>query len=101
MQQARSLAITFILFVSSIASGAQPCAALAKFSMPDHRVVIRQAQEVAASLPGVSLAVPAHCRVEGVIDERTGATASPTQSGSPWRCPPTGTAASCSRAAAD
>jgi pimeloyl-ACP methyl ester carboxylesterase len=72
MQQARSLAIAFILFVSSIASGAPPCSALTKFSLPEHRVVIRQAQDVAASLPGVSPAVPAHCRVEGVIDERIG-----------------------------
>lgn len=31
--------------------------------MPGHRVVIREAQEVAS---------PAHCRIDGVIDERTG-----------------------------
>jgi pimeloyl-ACP methyl ester carboxylesterase len=42
---------------------AQPCAALRKFTMPDHRIVIREAVDVAA---------PAHCRVSGVIDERTG-----------------------------
>jgi feruloyl esterase len=40
--------------------------------MPQDRVVIRQTQAVAASAPGVSPAVPAHCRVDGVIDERTG-----------------------------
>jgi feruloyl esterase len=45
------------------ARAAQPCAALAKFSMAEHRVVIRHTQEVAD---------PAHCRVDGVIDERTG-----------------------------
>ena len=35
-------------------------------------MVIRQAQEVKASAPGTSPTVPAHCRVDGVIDERTG-----------------------------
>jgi feruloyl esterase len=49
-----------------------PCAALTKFSMSEHRVVIRSAQEIAASAPGASPAMPAHCRVDGVINERTG-----------------------------
>jgi feruloyl esterase len=40
--------------------------------MPDHRLVIRQAQDVVASATGVLPAVPAHCRVDGVINERTG-----------------------------
>ena len=68
------LALTAITFASgaSAANAAASCAALAKFTMPEHRVVIRQAQEVAASGNGVSPAVPAHCRVDGVIDERTG-----------------------------
>jgi feruloyl esterase len=57
---------------ASVANAASSCAALAKFTMPEHRVVIRQAQDVAASASGVSPAVPAHCRVDGVIDERTG-----------------------------
>jgi len=72
MQRAHSLAIVFILWVSQAASAAQTCSALTKFSMPDHRVVIRQAQEIMASAAGISPAVPRHCRVEGVIDERTG-----------------------------
>jgi feruloyl esterase len=76
MRPARSLAITFIavagLFVAPLAGAAQSCASLSKFSMPQDRVVIRQTQDVAASAPGVSPAVPAHCRVDGVIDERTG-----------------------------
>lgn len=40
------------------------CAALAKFTSAEHGVVIRKAEEIAS---------PAHCRVEGMIDERTGA----------------------------
>jgi feruloyl esterase len=45
-----------------VARAAQPCAALTRFSMPGHAVAIREAREVA----------PTHCRVDGVIDERTG-----------------------------
>jgi pimeloyl-ACP methyl ester carboxylesterase len=52
-----------LLGAGSLAHAAQPCAALAKFSLPGHRVEIRQTQEVAS---------PAHCRIDGVIDERTG-----------------------------
>jgi hypothetical protein len=40
--------------------------------LPEHRVVIRQAKDIAASAPGVIPSVPAHCRVDGVIDERKG-----------------------------
>ena len=72
MKHVRLPGTAIILLVSHIASAAQPCAGLTKFTMPGHRVVIRQAQEVAASAPDVSPAVPAHCRVDGVIDERTG-----------------------------
>ena len=72
MKLARSLAIAWMVLLAPVANAAQSCAALAKFAMPEHRVVIRQAQEIKASAPGVSPAVPAHCRVDGVIDERTG-----------------------------
>jgi feruloyl esterase len=71
MRQTHSLAIAF-MFLAPVAGAAQPCASLAKFSMPPHRVFIRLTQDIAASAPGVSAAVPAHCRVDGVIDERTG-----------------------------
>ena len=47
--------------IIGVANAAQPCADLQKFSIPGHRVVIHKAQELAA-----------HCRVDGVIDERTG-----------------------------
>jgi len=55
-----------------VVHAAQPCAALAKFSLAEHRIAVRQAKEIPASAPGVIPAVPAHCRVDGVIGERTG-----------------------------
>jgi len=68
MRKVQSLAITSVALASlgaaSAASAASPCAALKKFTMQEHRVVIRQALQVAAPAP--------HCRVDGVIDERTG-----------------------------
>ncbi|HEU4654744.1 MAG TPA: DUF6351 family protein [Steroidobacteraceae bacterium] len=77
MKSALSLVTTILLPVAlmggaPIANAAASCAALTKFTMPEHRVTIAKAQEVAASAPGVSPAVPAHCRVDGVIDQRTG-----------------------------
>jgi pimeloyl-ACP methyl ester carboxylesterase len=75
MKRRHSLAIAvlsgFICMAPSVRA-AQTCAELTKFSLPEHRVVIRQAQEIAPSAPGVSPVVPAHCRVDGMIDERTG-----------------------------
>ena len=67
-----SAALALALFASNVAAAAQPCPALTKFRLAEHRVVIQQAREVAASAPGVTPAVPAHCRVDGAIDERTG-----------------------------
>jgi pimeloyl-ACP methyl ester carboxylesterase len=59
-----SIAITAVtlLSVTSLASAQQPCAALTRFTLPGHRVVIREAKEISSS----------HCRIDGVIDERTG-----------------------------
>lgn len=54
------------------AAAARSCAALTGFKLPGQRVVIQQAREIPASAAGVSPAVPAHCRVDGVIDDRTG-----------------------------
>src|SRR5690349_19017856 len=56
----------------TVANAASRCSALTKFTLPGHRIVIRQAQEIPASAQGASPAVPAHCRVDGVIDERVG-----------------------------
>jgi feruloyl esterase len=67
-----SLGLAIVVCLASAANAAQLCAALGTFTMPEHRLVIRQAQEVKASAAGVSPPVPAHCRVDGVIDARTG-----------------------------
>jgi len=62
MTAVRWFALAMVCAVPA-ANAAPSCAALAKFSMPGHRVAIRKVQEIAE---------PAHCRVDGVIDERTG-----------------------------
>src|SRR5690349_6161331 len=54
------------LALAPAAGAADACAKLARFTYPGHRVEIRQAQDVAAG------SLPAHCRVDGVIDARTG-----------------------------
>jgi pimeloyl-ACP methyl ester carboxylesterase len=58
--------------LSSAVNASEPCSKLLKFSMAEHRVAVRRAVDIPASAPGTSPQVPAHCRVEGVIDERTG-----------------------------
>jgi pimeloyl-ACP methyl ester carboxylesterase len=64
--------MTVAALALQVANAAQPCAALTQFTMPAHRMVVRDAKDVPASAPGISPAAPAHCRVDGVIDERTG-----------------------------
>src|SRR5688572_4675098 len=71
MHQVRLLAIAILCAVPA-ANAAETCAALAQFALPEHRMIVRQAQEIPASAPGAVPAMPAHCRVDGVIDERTG-----------------------------
>jgi pimeloyl-ACP methyl ester carboxylesterase len=61
MRQNSSLGIALMILLAPAAKAAQSCAALTKFATPEHRVVIRQAVEK----DGI-------CRVDGVIDERTG-----------------------------
>ncbi|HEY6123762.1 MAG TPA: DUF6351 family protein [Steroidobacteraceae bacterium] len=61
MKRTHSFALALAVLLAPAANAAQSCGALSKFSMPGHRVLIRQAQEK----EGV-------CRVDGVIDERTG-----------------------------
>lgn len=74
MKHTRSFVTAAVLMaaMASLAQAAQPCAALKKFSMDEHRVVIRDAKDIPASAPDMTPALPAHCRVDGVIDERTG-----------------------------
>ncbi len=73
----------FFLLAASmpIAALAQPqanCANLAKLTIPGSRLEITRAEWIpAGSMPGRGgappTALPAHCRVEGVLDKRTGA----------------------------
>lgn len=76
----------FLLAVSHPGWGATACAALKAFSMPGYAVRIERAEDVApgpmppapnapAGQPQRSL--PAHCRVDGVMDERTGRNGKP------------------------
>lgn len=56
------------------------CAALAKFTVPGHTIRIDKTENVAAGpgpavrngLPGAAPMLPAHCRIDGMIDARTG-----------------------------
>jgi pimeloyl-ACP methyl ester carboxylesterase len=66
------LAALLAMFASTGAGARESCAVLKEFQMAGQRVKIQQASDVPASPPGVSPAVPAHCRLEGVIDERIG-----------------------------
>jgi feruloyl esterase len=71
MKACRLLLFAWVCAVP-VVHAAPPCSALEKFSLPGHRVVVRQAKEIPASAPGVIPAVPAHCRLDGVMDERIG-----------------------------
>jgi len=69
-----ALALVAALIAAAVpaAHAAESCAVLSKFKMPGHEIVIREAREIAASAPGVTPVVPAHCRVGGVLDARVG-----------------------------
>jgi pimeloyl-ACP methyl ester carboxylesterase len=61
------------------ASAAPDCAALSDFAMSGRLIEISQAREIAAGPvptpsgpPDPSVTVPAHCRVDGIIDPRVG-----------------------------
>lgn len=73
---------TFLLLIALSlpmpALAAPDCAALARFAMPGHDIQVKSAKEIpAGTLPGIApgapgIPVPHHCRVDGVIDARTG-----------------------------
>jgi feruloyl esterase len=61
--------VTLVGFAASAPSfGSEPCGALAGFTHPATKLVIKKAEVVPAAAP-----LPAHCRVDGVINERKGA----------------------------
>ena len=80
MRHIHIVAALIAVAAAPAAHAVEPCAALTKFSMPGHKVIIRKAEELPAGTlppnpngpPGPPQSFPAHCRVDGVIDERTG-----------------------------
>ena len=81
MRRFHALVLVVALAAFPVAvNAAHPCAALSKFTMPGHKVIIRKAQDVPAGNlppnpngpPGPPQSFPPHCRVEGVIDEHIG-----------------------------
>lgn len=68
----RNLALFILTLAAGAASAAShaamDCSALTKFSIPGMKVVIKKAELVPAAPP-----LPAHCRADGMINERTGA----------------------------
>jgi len=82
----QKIGLTLLLGSAAAPSlAATPCADLAKFTMPGYEVRIDQAREIAAGVPaaapngppGPRLSLPAHCRVDGVLDPRTGRNGKP------------------------
>ena len=73
-------ALSSAAMCASAAPAAASCAALAKFTVPGHTIKIDKTANVPAgpgpavrtSAPGTAPLLPAHCRVDGVIDARTG-----------------------------
>ena len=91
--------------------GTAACAAMKTFKVPGLTLEITMADWVAAgssppapvwdpAAPASTLKLPAFCRVDGVIDRRTGADGKRTGSDLRSLCPTTGTAGFFSRAAA-
>jgi pimeloyl-ACP methyl ester carboxylesterase len=61
-----------LLSAGTLATAAKPCVDLSGFEAPGRKVDFQPPRQVPASSPGVSPQVPAHCRIDGVIDARTG-----------------------------
>jgi hypothetical protein len=73
MREIRSCPVLLAL-ATSFALGAPNCADMLKFQAPGVKLAITKADAIPASAPAApAIALPAFCRVEGVIDQRTGA----------------------------
>lgn len=77
MKSIRILALSTVMLPWAGAAFAQSCDRLDSFSYDGHDVAIESAQMVEAGViptgpGGPGGAIPAHCRVEGVVDQRTG-----------------------------
>ncbi len=80
-QSVVACAVSLLLAATPVASfaAADACAALTSFQLVGSTAVVQKAAQVAAGKPPASpgrppldVTLPAHCRVEGVIDARTG-----------------------------
>ena len=78
----KSILLTIV--AAPLLLGQQPCGELASFQMPGAAITITKAEQVPAAAAGtvrvnpaapnmVPVALPSYCRVDGVIDQRTGA----------------------------
>ncbi len=78
MKTIKTLALSTVMLPWAGAALAQSCGALESFSYDGHDMAVESAQmveagEVAGGPPGAPpMSVPAHCRVEGIVDRRTG-----------------------------
>ncbi|HEX6636057.1 MAG TPA: tannase/feruloyl esterase family alpha/beta hydrolase [Steroidobacteraceae bacterium] len=71
MKKLSACGLLLIITAPAASAHAADCASLAKFTLPGHQVVISKVQQVPAG------ATPAHCRVDGVIDQRVGSDGKP------------------------
>src|SRR5690349_21724620 len=70
---ANLLVCSTLVWAASPASAARGrCAAPAKLEFPGHVIAIREVREIAPTPAGVTPELPAHCRIDGIIDARTG-----------------------------
>jgi len=65
--------LVLALIPAAYAQTSSKCADLTKFKIPGATMVITKAEMIPASAPGTSANVPAYCRADGMINERTGA----------------------------
>lgn len=82
----RMMGLSLLMGATALpALAAAPCAALGKFTLKGYDVKITRAEEVPAgpmpappnAPPGPRASLPAHCRVDGVLDQRTGRNGKP------------------------
>jgi len=71
--------VLLLAFPAAHAAAPNPCAALLAFRIPGVALEIRKAEAVPVGpapatpyAPPIEATIPAHCRVEGVIERRTG-----------------------------
>jgi feruloyl esterase len=81
----RIVGFSVFLGMAHSALAATPCAALGRFALSGYDVKIDKAQDLPAgplaaapnAPPGPRVSLPAHCRVDGVLDQRTGRNGKP------------------------